>query len=232
MKNGFIIAIDGPLASGKGTIAKRLASVLHGIDLYTGAMYRGLALYCLEHHIDMNDAASVIEQLPKITFKYQEDKIFLNNEDVTQKLQEPKPAAGSSVVGVIPEVRRDLVKRQRALGLEMMEGGKIVIVEGRDIGTVVFPDAALRLYLTASEEVRAKRRLLQYQDQGGSWTFEKVLETIRVRDTRDKERKTDPLASNPEELGYTVLDNSDINESETIDTIISMLKERKLYPTG
>lgn len=228
MKKGFIIAIDGPLASGKGTIAKRLATVLHGIDLYTGAMYRGLALFCLEHGIDMNDASLVSNQLPKITFRYQNNKIFLNDTDVTQKIQEPEPAAGSSVVGVIPEVRGDFVKRQRAIGLEEMQSGKVVIVEGRDIGTVVFPDAALRLYLTASEEVRAKRRLAQYEKQGGSWTFEKVLETIKERDTRDKERETDPLASNPEELGYTVLDNSDMNEQETIDKIISMLKERNL----
>ena len=228
MKNGFIIAIDGPLASGKGTIAKRLATVLHGIDLYTGAMYRGLALFCLEHGIDMHDAPLVIEQLPKITFRYQEDKIFLNDVDVTQKIQEPDPAAGSSVVGVIPEVRRDFVKRQRAIGLEQMQGGTIVIVEGRDIGTVVFPDAALRLYLTASEDIRAKRRLAQYQVQDASWTFEKVLQSIHERDARDKGRETDPLASNPEELGYTVLDNSDMDEQQTIDTIITMLKERNL----
>jgi len=228
VKKGFIIAIDGPLASGKGTIAKRLATVLHGIDLYTGAMYRGLALFCLEHGIDMQDASLVIKQLPKITFRYQDDKIFLNDVDVTQKIQEPDPAAGSSVVGVIPEVRRDFVKRQRAIGLGKMQGGIIVIVEGRDIGTVVFPDAALRLYLTASEDIRAKRRLAQYQVQDASWTFEKVLESIRERDARDKGRETDPLASNPEELGYTVLDNSDLDEQQTIDKIISVLKERNL----
>jgi len=228
VKKGFIIAIDGPLASGKGTIAKRLAAVLQGVDLYTGAMYRGLALFCLEHSIDMENASSVIDQLSKITFKYQKDKIFLNDTDVTQKLQEPEPAAGSSVVGVIPEVRQDFVKRQRILGLEQMEAGNIVIVEGRDIGTVVFPDAALRLYLTASEEVRAKRRLAQYKEQDSSWTFEKVLEDIRERDTRDKERKTDPLASNPEKLGYTVLDNSEMSEEQTIDAVIRMLKERNL----
>jgi cytidylate kinase len=228
VKKGFIIAIDGPLASGKGTIAKRLATVLHGIDLYTGAMYRGLALFCLEHDIDMQDVSLVIEQLPKVTFKYQDDKIFLNDVDVTQKIQEPEPAAGSSVVGVIPQVRRDFVKRQRVIGLEKMQGGTIVIVEGRDIGTVVFPDAALRLYLTASEDVRAKRRLAQYQAQDPSWTFEKVFENIHERDTRDKERETDPLASKPEELGYTVLDNSDMNEDETIAEILEMLKKRKL----
>jgi cytidylate kinase len=228
VKKGFIIAIDGPLASGKGTIAKRLATVLHGVDLYTGAMYRGLALFCLEHTIDMHDASLVIEQLPKITFRYRDDKIFLNDVDVTQKIQEPDPAAGSSVVGAITEVRRDFVKRQRAIGLEKMQGGTIVIVEGRDIGTVVFPDAALRLYLTASEDIRAKRRLAQYQAQDASWTFEKVLESIQERDARDKGRETDPLASNPEELGYTVLDNSDLDEEQTIDKIISMLKERNL----
>jgi len=228
VKKGFIIAIDGPLASGKGTIAKKLAHVLGGFDLYTGAMYRGLALFCLEHNVNLHKASQVIDQLPKITFKYQENKIFLNDMDVTQKIQEPEPAAGSSVVGVIPKVRQDFVKRQREIGLKQMRSGNIVIVEGRDIGTVVFPDAALRLYLTASEEVRAKRRLAQYQLQDASWTFETVLKDIHERDTRDKERKTDPLASNPEELGYTVLDNSNMNEEQTIDEIITELKRRNL----
>ncbi len=228
MKNGFIIAIDGPLASGKGTIAKRLARVLHGIDLYTGAMYRSVALYCIQNNINLHDATSVIEQLPKIEIVYKEDKIFLNGMDVTATIQEAHIAEGASIVGVIADVRHDLVKRQQTIGHEQMQSGKIVIVEGRDIGTVVFPDAALKLYLTASENVRARRRLIQYQNQGSSWTLEEVLSDIRARDTRDTERETDPLASDPEKLGYTVLDNSDMDEDQTIDTIINMLKERKL----
>ena len=228
MKKGFIIAIDGPLASGKGTIAKRLATILHGIDLYTGAMYRSVAFFCINNSIDLNNAALVIEQLSKVTIDYKEDKIFLNGEDVTDAIQDARIAEGASIVGVIPEVRRDLVRRQQTIGIEEMQSGKIVLVEGRDIGTVVFPDAALKLYLTASETVRAKRRLAQYEKQGGKWTLEEVLSDIRVRDTRDTKRVTDPLVSDPEKDGYTVLDNSDLNEEQTIDKIISMLKERNL----
>src|SRR5437588_12596118 len=146
MKKGFIIAIDGPLASGKGTIAKRLARVLHGVDLYTGAMYRCLALFCINSTIDLQDHPTVIDQLLKITIDYRDDKIFLNNMDVTAAIQDSAVAEGASLVGVISEVRWDFVRRQQEIGREAMKKGKIVIVEGRDIGTAVFPDAALKLY--------------------------------------------------------------------------------------
>ena len=229
MKKGFIIAIDGPLASGKGTIAKKLASVLHGVDLYTGAMYRCVALYCINSGVNLQDAAAVAAQLEKISIDYNHDDILLNGTDVTDAIKDSAIAEGASVVGVIPEVRAELVRRQQEIGQEKAQQGNIVIVEGRDIGTVVFPDAALKIFLTATETIRANRRLEQYHRQGEILAFEEVLEQIRTRDRRDTEREMSPLASDPEKQGYFVLDNSAMNEEQTINEILAALRKRKLY---
>ncbi len=228
MKKGFIIAIDGPLASGKGTIAKKLAAVLHGVDLYTGAMYRSLALFCINNEINLDNTIDVIAQLKNVSVVYNDDKIELNGTDVTLAIQESAVAEGASVVGVIPQVRKELVARQQTIGNEKRNHGKIVIVEGRDIGTVVFPDASLKIYLTASETVRAQRRYAQHKNNGDTRSFEEMLADVKIRDKRDTQRTTDPLASDPEKLGYFVLDNSNLNEEETVDAIIAELKKRNL----
>jgi len=228
VKKGFVIAIDGPLASGKGTIAKKLAQVLHGVDLYTGAMYRCVAYYCSTKGIDLHNDQEVIAQLGKIVISFEGDEVFLNGDTVTEAIHTAAIAEGASVVGSIPEVRKNLVMRQQEIGLAEMQHGKIIIVEGRDIGTVVFPDAALKIYLTASETVRAKRRLAQYQRRGDTRTFESVLDQIKTRDTRDKEREVDPLTSDPESLGYVILDNSEMNEAQTIKSILVELRKRKI----
>jgi len=229
MKKGFIIAIDGPLASGKGTIAKKLANALHGVDLYTGAMYRCVALFCINSGIDLGNAEEVMAQLDKIAVIYKDDKIWLNDTDVTEAIGESAVAEGASVIGVIPKVREELVKRQQKIGQEKIEEGKIVIVEGRDIGTVVFPDAAFKIYLTATEDVRANRRLVQFHNQGEKHTFAEVLEQVRIRDTRDTERGISPLTNDPQKHGYFVLDNSDMDEDQTIEAIITELKRRNIY---
>jgi len=228
VKKGFIIAIDGPLASGKGTIAKKLAKELKGVDLYTGAMYRSLALFCINSGINLNDTAQVIKQLDNITVAYEKDQVLLNGSDVTIGIQESAIAEGASVVGVIPEVRKELVRRQQKIGNDERLRGKIVIVEGRDIGTVVFPNAALKIYLTASETVRAQRRFAQHKNNGDTRSFEEMFADVRIRDKRDSQRSVDPLASDPKKYGYFVLDNSELNENETIDAIIAELNRRKL----
>lgn len=228
MKKGFIIAIDGPLASGKGTIAKKLARVLHGVDLYTGAMYRCVALFCINSEINLDNASDVIAQLDKVEIAYHEDRIFLNDTDITDAIQEAAIAEGASIVAVIPEVRKELVRRQQKIGRAEARQGKIVIVEGRDIGTVVFPDAGFKLYLTASETIRAQRRLEQFHKQGDTRTFEEVLKQISTRDKRDTQRLVSPLTIDPERLGYFILDNSTLNQKETIDAILIELSRRKL----
>ena len=228
MKKGFIIAIDGPLASGKGTIAKKLARELHGVDLYTGAMYRCVALFCINSEVNLENAPDVIKQLDKIAVKYEEERILLNGTDVTEAIQESAIAEGASVVAVIPQVREELVRRQQEIGRAAVAQGKIVIVEGRDIGTVVFPDAALKIYLTATEAIRANRRLAQFHSLGETMSFEEVLRQIRLRDKRDMERKANPLARDPHAQGYFVLDNSDMNEEQTVDEIAAEVQRRKL----
>ena len=228
MKKGFIIAIDGPLASGKGTIAKKLAHLLHGIDLYTGAMYRCVALFCMSNGISLQNTTEVIAQLPRIKIVYKKERILLNNVDVTETIQDGAIAEGASMVGVIPQVRHELLQRQQEFGREEMAQGKIVVVEGRDIGTAVFPDAAFKIYLTASEFVRAKRRLVQYQNHGEESVLEEVREQIRIRDKRDSEREVDPLTTDPKKQGYFVLDNSDKTEEETLDALLTELKRRNL----
>ena len=228
MKKGFIIAIDGPLASGKGTIAKKLALRLLGIDLYTRAMYRSLALLCINSGVNLENAKEVTSRLPDLTVAYVQGRILLNDADVTEAIQDSAIAEGASIIAVIPEVRKELVRRQQAIGREEIARGKIVVVEGRDIGTTVFPHAALKIYLTANVVVRAKRRLLQYSHQENAPSYEEILAHIKRRDKRDTLREIDPLAKDPEKLGYFVLDNSDMNEQETIDAIIAELKRRNL----
>lgn len=228
MDKTFAIAIDGPVAAGKGTIAVRLAHDLNGFHLYTGAMYRSLALLCLEKNIDLHDIESVVAVLPEMNIVFEGDTILLNGEDVTEKLKEKGPAAGSSVVAVDPRVRSAMVLKQQQIAQAALKVGKIVISEGRDTGTKVLPDAALKIYLTASDEVRAKRRLLQYQQQGREVSFEEVLAEIRERDKRDLERSADPLPSDPKALGYFVLDDSNQSEEETVHMIHAELKQRGL----
>ena len=228
MKKGFIIAIDGPLASGKGTIAKKLATELNGVDLYTGAMYRCLALLCINSGISLENTKEVIAQLADLRVSYAHGKIFLNELDVTDAIQESAIAEGASVIAVIPQVRKEFVRRQQAIGNEAVRQGKIVVVEGRDIGTVVFPDAALKIYLTASLAVRVKRRLLQYSQYKDAPTHEEVLEQIEKRDSRDTKRAIDPLAEDPKKFGYVILDNSSMNEEETINAILKEITKRRL----
>jgi cytidylate kinase len=229
VKKGFIIAIDGPTASGKGTIAKKLAKVFKGLDLNTGSMYRCLALFCINNEITIDNPSEVIAQLENVHIAYRDDRVELNGLDVTDAIQDTVIAQGASIIGVIPQVRKNLVQRQQAIGLEAVEQGEVVVAEGRDTGTAVFPDAVLKIYLTATDQVRAKRRLAQNYKNGDKITYDKMLEEVKVRDQRDMQRNADPLTGNPEKLGYIVLDNSDLNEEQTINEIITRLKRRKLF---
>ena len=228
MRKGFIIAIDGPAAAGKGTIALQLEKRLNGFYLYSGATYRSVALIGIQNGIDLQDTKKIIELVPHMQIQFAHGKILLNNEDVTERIKEHDTAAGSSVIGVIPEVREALVAIQRRIGQEAMDKGEIVVIEGRDTATKVFPDAAVKIFLTASAEVRAKRRLAQYLAQGEQTDFATVLEEIRQRDDRDTQRKTDPLVKEPEKFGYVVIDDSEMTEEETIQNIMNEVKRRNL----
>lgn len=227
MPQGFAIAIDGPVASGKGTIAQRLSQDLHGFYLYSGGMYRAVALACITKGYDVTDPEQVIRALAKADIRVgPEHQVMLNGQDVTDRIKESDTASGGSIIAVIPHVRKILVKKQQDLAHEAIAQGKIVVAEGRDTGTVVLPDAAVKIFLTASPEVRARRRLAQYKEPESELAG--MIATIKERDERDTGRKIDPLPTHPEALGYVIIDNSNMTEDETIEAIEQELKKKTL----
>lgn len=221
----FSVAIDGPVASGKGTLAEALAKKLEGHAINTGGMYRAVALYCIENNIELSN---VINALPKINVDLNDDQIFLNGKNVTDRIKEPDIAAVSSILAAYSSVRRDLARRQYEIAERLMTDGKAVFIEGRDIGTRVLPNADLKIFLTADPEIRARRRYNQYTEKGLDKSFEEVLEETKQRDYVDSNRETDPLPSNPKELGYWVLDDSGQSESETIQLVLDEIEKRGL----
>lgn len=223
---GFVIAIDGPVASGKGTIASQLAKDLNAFYLYTGALYRAVALLCINKSIDMEDRQAVVSVLQELSISYKDTAILLNDEDITERINEQDTASGASVVGVYHEVRKAVDQQLQRTAQDVMASGKIVIAEGRDMGTTVFPESPFKVYLTARPEVRARRRMEQYLRKNTDLT--KEIEELKKRDKRDTERAASPLPSNPEELGYFILDNSDMTEQQTLDAIKTELKKREL----
>lgn len=228
MAEGFAIAIDGPVAAGKGTIASKLAEELHGFYLYTGAMYRCLALECINRGVDITNEQEVENILPFVHIEFDDERALLNGVDITERIKDADTANGASVVSVFPKVREDAVVKQQKIAQKAIEKGQIVVAEGRDTGTKVFPEAKLKIYLTATDEVRAKRRLIQFQQQGRDVDFDHVLAEVRERDKRDKTRETDPLPDNPSALGYFIVDDSMMSEDETMSTIKAELKKRNL----
>jgi CMP/dCMP kinase len=225
-KKGFIVAIDGPAASGKGTIASELAQDINGFYLYSGAFYRTVALYCIRAEIDLNNESLVELIFDNFDFRIENNKFYLNNMDVAERIKKPDTAEGASVVGVYSKVRENASITFRQISESAIEQGQIVVAEGRDMGSAVFPDAAFKVFLTARPEVRAKRRMEQYVKENRD--LSKELEELKKRDLRDSRRDLSPLPSNPEELGYFVLDNSDMDVAETLDTIKKVLEAKKL----
>ena len=187
------IAIDGPSGAGKSTLAKRLAQELGFLYVDTGAIYRTVGLAGLRQRLDLSDAAEVAGLLPRltITMGYGEDGLqhmFLDGEDVTAAIRENEVSACASKVAAIPAVRDFLMEMQRRTARE-----HDVIMDGRDIGTVVLPDADLKIYLTAAPEARAQRRCRELLERGQQADFDRVLREVIERDRRDTERETAPL---------------------------------------
>lgn len=217
MKQPLQIAIDGPVAAGKGDIAERLANKLGLVYLYTGAMYRTLALACLRNGVSTKDAQKVIVLLNKSDIKLvaagphsgQTFKLLLNGEDVTDNIFDQEIAQGSSDVSTIPEVRQVMVTKQKQLAT-----GRAVVAEGRDIGLRVLPHAQLKIFLTASLEERARRRFKQIKARGIDKTYSEVLKDTRERDHQDLNRFIDPLQKLPDawELDTTILTKDEVME--------------------
>ena len=221
------IAIDGPVAAGKGTIAALLAQKLHGFHLYSGAMYRCVALYCVRNNIDMLDSEAVISALSSMQFDLEPDKAFLNGEEVTEIIKQRNIASLTPIIAAIAEVRAKLVERQQEIAEEKAAKGMIVIAEGRDAATKILPRAFLKVFLTATPEVRAERRLAQMKQLGKSMVFEDVLKDTIDRDKKDTQRDADPLVSDPKSYGYLIVDDSTMSEEQTIDTIIKELERKQ-----
>lgn len=184
----MIVTIDGPAGSGKSTIAKLLAKKYNLTYLDTGAMYRMIALYTLENSLNLKDRENIKNILSNTKIDIIQNRFFLNSVDVSEKIRTPEVTNIVSEVATIKEIREKLVFLQR----EISEG-KDVILDGRDIGTVVFPKAELKIFLIASPEERAKRRLGEYRRKNLNITYDEVLENIKKRDFIDSTREESPL---------------------------------------
>lgn len=222
------IAIDGPVAAGKGDIAARLAKELHLLYVYTGAMYRMLALACINEGVSMRDEQGVFALLEKSSIELVRPEkgsketfiALLNGKDVTERIMEPDTASGASDVSVFPRVRKVMVARQQKLADDQP-----VVMEGRDIGLRVLPNAQLKVFLTASLEERAQRRFDQWMKKGIELPLEQVIEETRLRDKQDSERATDPLQKLPDSWE---LDSTNLSQEEVVATIRKELERRNL----
>ncbi|MGL5279605.1 MAG: (d)CMP kinase [Cetobacterium sp.] len=217
MKN-YIIALDGPAGSGKSTIAKVIAKNFGLTYLDTGAMYRMVALYILENNINFNNISDVENILNNIKVDIINDKFILNGKDVSLEIRTPEVTKIVSPVSAIKAVRVKLVDLQREISK-----GKKVILDGRDIGTVVFPNADLKVFLIASPEERAKRRVKDYASKGIIENFETVLKDILERDHTDSTRKESPLKKAEDAIE---VDTSFLNIEESVQAISNLIKEK------
>ena len=215
----FIVAIDGPAGAGKGTITKQVAEKLNLINVDTGATFRCVALNMLKENISIDEEEKIKNLLEKINIEMKSNgEIYLNGENVTKKIRENDVNNFVSPVSTIQIVRDKLLEIQRKIA-----EGKDVIMEGRDIGTTVFPNADIKIYLDATPEERARRRVLQNKEKGIETSYEEVLENIKDRDKRDSTRKVAPLKK-AEDAIY--IDSSDMTIEEVVDKVITLIKEK------
>ena len=219
----FIVAIDGPAGSGKGTITKLVGEKLGLVNIDTGATYRCVTLAALQKGYTLEQEEKIVELLNEIQIALKKEngkeKFYLNHIDVTDEIRTPKVNAMVSQVSHIPQVRDNMANFQRK-----MAEGKDVIMEGRDIGTNVFPNADVKIYLDATPEERAKRRILQNQEKGIESTYEEILENIKFRDHNDKTSSVAPLKQ-AEDAIY--VDSSHLTIEEVTDKIIKIIQERR-----
>ncbi len=216
----FIVAIDGPAGSGKGTITKIVGEKLNLVNIDTGATFRCVALNMIQKNVSMNDEENLEKLLKEIDIEIKTNgKIYLNGEDVTKRIRENDVNSLVSPISVIPMVRNRLLEIQRKIAK-----GKDVIMEGRDIGTVVFPNADVKIYLDATAEERAKRRVLQNKENGIASSYNEVLAGIKDRDKRDSTRKIAPL-KRAEDAIY--VDTTNMNIENVVKEIVNIIKDKK-----
>ena len=221
----FVVAIDGPAGTGKGTITSLISKEMGLVNIDTGATYRCVALYTIKNNINLEEKEKIIESLPNIHIDMENEegtqKVYLNNEDVTSQIRSKEVSKIVSQISSIKEVRFAMVEVQRNLAK-----GKDVIMEGRDITTYVFPNANIKIYLDADEEERAKRRYKEMQEKGIEMTYEEVLNNIQIRDKNDKEKEIGALKIAPDAI-YIDTTNLTIEEvKQKVEEIIKGKDEK------
>ncbi|CAK9884581.1 MAG: Cytidylate kinase [Candidatus Erwinia impunctatus] len=211
-----VITIDGPGGAGKGTLCKALAGILHWHLLDSGAIYRVLALAALHHHVDLASEEALVPIATHLDVRFltgpEELRVILEGEDVSAAIRSQEVSNTASKVAVFPRVREALLRRQRAF-----REAPGLIADGRDMGTVVFPDAPVKIFLDASPEKRAERRMRQLQEGGFSVNFDRLLSEIKERDDRDRQRTVAPLVPASDAL---VLDSTAMTIEQVIETAL------------
>ena len=219
------IAIDGPVGAGKSTISDVVAKRLGILHLDTGAMYRAVGLYMLDHGVDPKNQEAVStlceegKVLVDVRYENGAQCTLLNGKDVSGRIRAQEVGQAASAVSRYPAVRRMLVRRQQE-----MAKGQSMLLDGRDIGTVVLKDATVKIYLTASPESRAQRRMLQLREKGDDTPFETILAEVNARDYQDTHRETDPLRQAEDAV---LVDSSDLTFDETVSAILSIVEAKK-----
>lgn len=226
MEKNITIAIDGFSSTGKSTLAKQLAKELGYVYVDTGAMYRAIALYSMQNGFigaDFFDKESLINSLPKIKLQFKFNPVlgfaemYLNSENVEKQIRTIEVSGFVSRVAEIAEVRAKLVELQKEMGKD-----KGIVMDGRDIGTVVFPDAELKIYMTASAQTRAQRRYEELIQKGDKVTFEEVLKNVEERDYIDTHRSNSPLVKAEDAIE---IDNSNLNKEEQFKLVLKLVEK-------
>jgi CMP/dCMP kinase len=215
---GKVIAIDGPAGSGKSTTARKLASKLGFIYLDTGAMYRAVTYFAIKNGVSFDDARALEAIARRVSIRLVDDKVFLNDEDVTREIRSPEVTKAVSPVSAHEGVRIAMVAQQRTIA----RNGNIV-TEGRDTTSVVFPDADFKVYLDASLETRARRRLIDFSRQGVTSTLEEQMKDLAARDEYDSNREHSPLTRTRDSI---LLDTTNLTFDEQVERILKLVRSK------
>lgn len=212
----FHIAIDGPAGSGKTTVSKRLAEYLGFDYLDTGAMYRAIALFLHERNISESDEEKIDGVLSDVKMEFRDGRLFLNGREIGSEIRTAEAGILASKYAKVPVVRKHLTRLQREIA-----DSRRMVVEGRDIGTVVLPDAELKVFLTASVEERARRRWRELKEKGEDVSYDEILKQLKERDERDSKRDIAPLKPDEDAV---VIDTTDMSIDEVVEKIANLVK--------
>jgi cytidylate kinase len=214
----MIIAIDGPAGSGKSSVAKEIAKIFNFTHLDTGAMYRALTLKALNNNINLNDEETLRNLLLNSDIKIANDKVYIDNKDITFEIRKPSVTKNVSLVSSYKSIRDLMVKKQRELASNIN-----CVLDGRDIGTVVFPDAFIKIFLNASPEERARRRYKEEMEKGINTNYIELLEDIKLRDMLDSTRSISPLKPAKDSIQ---IDTTNLSYTEVVNSIKKIIENK------